>query len=118
MLMNLASLDWDKIRQSVNSEGLFIDAEKSRLFVGPYEFDLTSGQPTGRSLAQGQRIFASDPQTNSYWVSGVETGREGRNYVASIDRDTLAVNFIEFFDKAATTTVEALAAFANYTLRA
>ena len=31
------------------------------------------------------------------------SGRDGRNYVALIDRDTLAVNFVEMFDLATTT---------------
>ena len=100
---DLNNLDWGKIRMSVSGEALFVDAGMGRLFAGPYEFDLATVQPTGRSLPQGQRIFAIDPQTDTYWARGAEAGPQGRNYVAVLERGRLAVKFVETFDAATTT---------------
>lgn len=72
---------------------LFIDLAQNRLFIGEHELDATTGQPTRRSLAGGQRLFAIDSRTNIYWASAVEAvNGVNMNVVYRLDRSTLQVN--------------------------
>ena len=100
---DLTALDWKSVRQGAGSDLLFVDAEMERLFVGPFEFTLQDGQPTGRILEQGTRIFAVDPQSNRYWVSGIQqNGQEEFNLLAVIDRQSLAAQEVQILGAAAT----------------
>ena len=70
--VDLTSLDWDKINRASNAEQLFLDEELNRLFIGPYLFDTNTATLNGYKLSRGQRIFAIDPISDSYWALGVE----------------------------------------------
>ena len=48
---------------------LFADPPAGRAFAGPYEVDAASGQPTGRMLARGERVIASDARAG--WLLAV-----------------------------------------------
>jgi len=71
---------------------LFVDGARNRVYAGPMELDGSSGQPTGRMIARGERVIGVDEGANALWssevapISGIPT-----DVVARIDRDSLAV---------------------------
>ncbi len=69
-------------------DAMLLDAARGRLFVGPAELDGVTGEPTGRALPRGDRVFAVDPDRDWYWAWGLE-GHE--DVVLVLDRDTLEV---------------------------
>lgn len=69
-----------------DADQFFFDAQAGRLFLGALELDGVSGQPTGRSLSQGNKLFGMDLDENLYWV--VDTPGSS---ILAVDRDTLAV---------------------------
>ncbi len=93
--VDLSSLAWNAVMTGANHDLMFLDHDRGRLFVGPYECDPTTGLPTGRALADGHRIFAFDPAENAYWASGVHLA-DGlqQDFVAVLDRDSLALRHL------------------------
>jgi voltage-gated potassium channel len=76
---------------STDADNLFVDTAKNRLFVGMFELDAKTGNPTGRRLARGQQILALDATANAYWAIGVENiGGKATNVVVTLDRESLA----------------------------
>ncbi len=75
---------------------LFADTTANRLFVGPLEFDGVTGAATGRSLAQGDVVFALD-ETNGRYLTARLDGRGSRltPVLAALDRDTLATQWTQ-----------------------
>lgn len=90
--VDLQGLNWQQMTGAGGADQLFFDQERALLYVGPFELDGNTGQPTGRVLAQGQRIFALDPASNLFWAdqSTVQDGQQA-NTILRIDRNTLAV---------------------------
>ena len=73
-------------------EQLFVDAERNRVYAGPMELDGSTGQPTGRMLARGERVIGLDAGANALWASGVETVDGAvQDVVAKLDRSSLAL---------------------------
>lgn len=75
---------------------LFLDPEKSRLFIGPLEADAVTGALTGRSLPRGQRVFGLDGSRGEIWASASETSEAsssgdsaGLETVAVLDAESL-----------------------------
>ncbi len=97
--IDLSGLKWQLINQAANTELMALDAEKGRLFIGPFEFDLASLQATGRMLERGARIVAVDTAAGVYWASGIE---QDNNIVAILDRETLAARDVEDLGEAHT----------------
>ena len=58
--VDISNINLKKVRDGANVDLLFVDSGNNKLFVGPYEFDIYTYQMTGRSLQDGQRIFAYD----------------------------------------------------------
>jgi hypothetical protein len=83
--------DWDsRMRDAGNFDLLYFDAEKDRLFVGPFEIDPATGKQTGRSLARGQAVIGVDRQSDVYWAAGVEgKGVRTSNVVVALDGEML-----------------------------
>lgn len=70
---------------------LFVDANKNRVYAGPMELDGTTGQPTGRLLARGDRVIGLDEAAGELWSAGVDTANgASTDYVARLRRDSLA----------------------------
>ncbi|MCG3195218.1 MAG: hypothetical protein DIJKHBIC_04493 [Thermoanaerobaculia bacterium] len=75
---------------------LFLDPEKSRLFIGPLEADAVTGALTGRSLPRGQRVFGLDVSRGEIWASASEAAEagssgdsSGQEVVAVLDAESL-----------------------------
>ncbi len=88
---DLRALDWKSLRDAPDTDSLFVDAAKNRLFVSAFELDAKTGKPTGRKLARGQQLLALDAAANTYWAIGVENiGGKATNVVVTLDRESLA----------------------------
>jgi len=88
---DLNSLDWRALRDAPDTDNLFVDAEKNRLFVNVFELDANTGKPTGRKLARGQQVLALDAATNTYRAIGIESvSGKATNVVVALDRESLA----------------------------
>jgi len=85
--IDLSKLNWNLMRDGPGSDLMFLDTERNRLFVGAFELDAKTGQPTGRTLARGQQILALDAKSNTYWAVGAD---KKQDYIAVLDRNTLA----------------------------
>lgn len=102
--VDISNINIRKIREGANVDLLFIDSEKNRLFVGPYEFDTNTLKPSGRTLQDGQRVFAFDQKENVYWVSGVkQNGKIINDIIAVIDIETLKTRHMEDLGQTQTT---------------
>lgn len=102
--VDISSINLKKVKEGANVDLLFIDSDKNRLFVGPYEFNLATYQMTGRSIQEGQRIFAYDPIENAYWASGVkQDGKIQNDSVSVIDSETLKAKHVEILGQSHTT---------------
>ncbi|MBK8780544.1 MAG: hypothetical protein IPO22_01780 [Anaerolineales bacterium] len=64
----------------------FFDVESNRLFLGSVELDSTTGQPTGKALPVGNKIFGVDVEDNLYWVMD-----STNSAILAVDRTTLVV---------------------------
>lgn len=90
--VNLQGLDWQRMVGAGGADQLFFDQGRGLLYVGPFELDGQTGQPTGRVMAQGQRIFAVDTQNNLLWADQSEDqGLQQANTIVALDRDTLSL---------------------------
>jgi len=83
---------------------LFLDPNRSRLFIGPYEADAVTGALTGRSLPRGQRVFGLDPTHGEIWASASElpdpaspssSVTSGQEVVAVLDAESLALRAVK-----------------------
>ncbi len=80
---------------------LFLDPERSRLFIGPLEADAVTGTLTGRSLARGQRVFGLDVSRGEIWASASEArssggaDSSGQEVVAVLDAESLALRAVK-----------------------
>jgi len=102
--VDASSLNLKKVKEGANVDLLFIDSDNNRLFVGPYEFDINTLNPSGRALLDGQRVIAFDPKENAYWVSGVKRdGKDQNDIVSVIDAETLKTRYINNLGKTQTT---------------
>ena len=66
----------------------FFDALANRLYLGGLELDAVTGQPTGRTLSAGDKIFGMDSASNTYWAFDSATSA-----ILAIDRETLSARF-------------------------
>ena len=93
--VDISNINLKKVRDGANVDLLFVDSDNNRLFVGPYELNIITYQETGKSLQDGQRIFAFDPKENAYWVSGVkQDGKITNDIVSVIEVETLKTRYI------------------------
>jgi DNA-binding beta-propeller fold protein YncE len=76
---------------------LFADTAANRLFVGPLEFDGVTGAATGRSLAQGDFVFALDEENGRYLTAQFTSvaGGDLTSVLAALDRETLAAQWTQ-----------------------
>ncbi|MBI3147431.1 MAG: hypothetical protein HYZ17_02825 [Betaproteobacteria bacterium] len=71
---------------------LFVDATRNRVYAGPMELDGSTGLPTGRMLARGERVIGLDQTAGVLFASGVETvNGVASDVVSRLDRASLAV---------------------------
>ena len=66
----------------------FFDAQTNHLYLGTLELDGTTGQPTGRTLPAGNKIFGMDSAANIYWVID-----NINSVILAVDRTSLAIRY-------------------------
>lgn len=69
-----------------DADQFFFDAASNRLFLGALELDAMTGQPTGKTLPAGNKIFGMDSEDNLYWVLDLTNSA-----ILAIDRAALTV---------------------------
>ena len=74
---------------------LFMDQAANRFFAGPLEFDGVTGAATGRSLAQGDFVFALDEENGRYLTAQLAGSDELTPVLAALDRETLAAQWTQ-----------------------
>ncbi|HNN14783.1 MAG TPA: hypothetical protein PKL78_14575 [Anaerolineales bacterium] len=87
----LGSVDLREASRSIGQSGadlFFFDAQTNRIYLGALELDAVTGQPSGRTLSTGDKIFGMDSASNTYWVFD-----SASNAILAVDRETLSVRF-------------------------